>query len=154
MFGRARQIVSRAKKQILALLGERIEVRAKCREVRNSVESAMYEAVVIMQFPDAAPQPCPRPAKRGEGDHRLRRFHVSPQPAFISEAKSSSTSRERIEQFTSNRNTETALVYRIAVPRRALTRHYQCAKVLVLCSAGCSGNIVLRSLIGGVQHSR
>ena len=64
MFGRARQIVSRAKKQILALLGERIEVRAKCREVRNSVESAMYEPVVMMQFPDAAPHP-----RRGEEDN-------------------------------------------------------------------------------------
>jgi hypothetical protein len=51
--------VSRAKKQIPPLLGERIEVRAKYREVRNSVESAMYEPVVIMQFPDAAP---PTPA--------------------------------------------------------------------------------------------
>jgi hypothetical protein len=56
--------VSRAKKQIPPLLGERIEVRAKCREVRNSVESAMYEPVVIMQFPDAAPHP-----RRGEEDN-------------------------------------------------------------------------------------
>jgi hypothetical protein len=57
VFGRARQTVTRAKKEILPLLGERIEVRVKCREVRNSVESAMYEPVVIMQFPDAAPLP-------------------------------------------------------------------------------------------------
>ena len=62
------------KKQILPLLGERVEVRAKCRQVRNCVESAMYEAVVIMQFPDAAPQPCPLPTKRGEGDFYLSLF--------------------------------------------------------------------------------
>jgi hypothetical protein len=62
------------KKQILRLLEKKIEVRAKCREVRNSVESAMYEPVVIMQFPDAAIQPCPLLAKRGEGDFYLSLF--------------------------------------------------------------------------------
>jgi hypothetical protein len=63
---------SRAKKANSCSLGKRIEVRAKCRQVRNSVETAIYEPVVIMQFPEAAPQPCPRPANRGEGDLLLK----------------------------------------------------------------------------------
>jgi hypothetical protein len=53
--GEPAKLSAEQKKQILALLGKRIKVRAKCREVRNSVESAIYEPVVIMQFPDAAP---------------------------------------------------------------------------------------------------
>jgi len=70
--GEPANLSAEQKKEVLLLLERRIEVRAKCRQVRNSVESAMYEPVVIMQFPDAAPHPCPRPAKRGEGDHLLK----------------------------------------------------------------------------------
>jgi hypothetical protein len=66
--GESAKLSAEQKKEILPLLGKRIEVRAKCREVRNSVESAMYKPVAIMNFPDAAPHPCPRPAKRGKGN--------------------------------------------------------------------------------------
>jgi hypothetical protein len=60
--GEPAKLSAEQKKKYFLSWGERIEVGARCREVRNSVESAMYEPVVIMQLqtlpltPALAPQ--------------------------------------------------------------------------------------------------